>query len=480
MNLVYFVNRGALGTVLTQGAQTRQLETLETRSLAIQPSGLADQQVALVWSYESRYDMLPNLIVVNDGMARDFLAWTNTFLPQFKPITSHLRVLERRELLLYDDDDSPIRGHTIPDGIVLRQAGIGLMLGELLSSGFLARPFRQSPLPINVLASGIAFPILRALWLRAHIDIGVIAERWSHLRQITKQQERPLLPQRTVGALRVLSELVGQGRTQSTEESQIYDVCRELAEGHKGSERLFAAFPGIKEANLKLDDTREARVSKFEAAVQWMLSRSTTHAELDAFAIGFLANELHPGTLTYVDLIYPLLQRWPSALIWYGVCAGLVERSNVLYELGGVGLRAWREVSRPDSIVSRPAADLSLLELDVLLSSDRPSEEFATSSGSSLSVELAPAIWSVVSWATARQRRAEMVPADARAGREEWRTQIDEQINALLTRAADLVGQLSGRSPRGTGSKQEESRTGSGQEELSWGAPSSKRRRPRR
>lgn len=455
MKYVHFVNRSALGTILTHGI-TRAGPPQPFENLTSEDFQISDQQVALVWPRALSGIEFPELIVVNDGTVRDFLAWSNTYLTQLKPITSHLRVVEKHEIHLYEHAATNTARRPIEE-LMLRQGGVGLMLGELLSSGPPPRLFRQGPIPADVLTGGMSFATLRSFWLGIGINIDVLDSRWSHLRHLTKHPDRNRSTPGLPSALRVLGQLTGNGRAKTSIEREIVDICETVyqTDGEPRT-RSLDIFPELHDIQPTLDEPREVRVSKFETIAQSFISKRDTPTELDAFFIGHLANILNPGALTYVDLITPLLPKLPSALLWYGLCAGLTNRSDILLEFGGVGLRAWREVSRPASIFSRPTADLSLLELDVLLSTDRPAIDFPTMSASSLCVDLFPAIWSVVPLGSTRQRRTDSSSMETNASREEWRAVVDEQVNSLLIHISELVGQLSGRpGPRSSHSQQD-------------------------
>jgi hypothetical protein len=151
-------------------------------------------------------------------------------------------------------------------------------------------------------------------------------------------------------------------------------------------------------ARAMAEATREERLGILEEA---FFALEPKLSDTDGFRLGYLASRMDPGSFAHARLLGKVLKRCPSALLWYGLCAGLSGGSALLNEFGGVGRRVLRELLVPDALVGRPRTDIAFEELDLLLEahrSPRPEDGFPTGSPSSLSVELALGVSTTVGW----------------------------------------------------------------------------------
>lgn len=432
--MIYYlrVERADLGDWL-DGGRSRDVAHAQTIRDVVSEFGRGTD-VVIVWAGQPVLGTPPALIVTADGARHDFLAWTATFLPQFRPLTSHFRVVEHSEL---NHSSTPWRS---TDDRVFRRTGIGLILTEFLSQDG-GRRNKKDVVPVVNLFSGLSFVCLRELCVGTGARLDELASRWARLRTVTRQRPRAITPSSLLAAVRVVAHVEGHDSSFSLTKVEraivdAFSVWRQDA----GARVELAGVPEFALARVTPDQTREVRLRRFEEALRQMVQRSSGESELDAFAVGFMANSLDPGSLTYLELVTSYLAKWPSALIWYGVCAGMSDGSTVASELSGVGLRAWREVVRPDYLLAVPTADLSLEELEVFLNSDRPTEDYPLLSHAFASVELFPSLWTTVSWGGRKSPESE---TSTMSTRDTHRDDAERELAVLLARAQNLVGQLS-------------------------------------
>jgi hypothetical protein len=83
-------------------------------------------------------------------------------------------------------------------------------------------------------------------------------------------------------------------------------------------------------------------------------------------------------------------------MLWYGVCASLSPGTRVLTDYGHLGVRILRMIERHEDVMSPPTCDISLAELEVMLRGQPRSRTFRQTHASSLRVELAPAITTLI------------------------------------------------------------------------------------
>jgi hypothetical protein len=116
-----------------------------------------------------------------------------------------------------------------------------------------------------------------------------------------------------------------------------------------------------------------------------------------SFLAGLLADQLSPGGLEHVDLLLPYVNQFPTALIWYGMCAGLHQDSEVQHVGNCLGRRLVRDLLASDPILSRPKYDIAVGELEVHLDREEPLE-FRTASQNHIAVELLPGVPAYMKW----------------------------------------------------------------------------------
>ncbi len=179
-------------------------------------------------------------------------------------------------------------------------------------------------------------------------------------------------------------------------------ACLELKTSQKIDLQTWRDLVGssrdLHSAQEKMQGSREERVTRFESAV-WSLSQGTAvNPEVASFLCGYLASLIDPGSLSHVRLVSPFLDRFPTAMLWYGLCAGLQQKSDVLSQFNALGRRVLRDIVNPESLLGRPQSDIAIDELDVFLRGDKPLRDFHRSSPRHISIELSPRIHTIMNW----------------------------------------------------------------------------------
>ena len=83
---------------------------------------------------------------------------------------------------------------------------------------------------------------------------------------------------------------------------------------------------------------REDRVVAIEDFINRTERLSVEDPEMTPFMLRYLASRIAPGTIRNSSVLGALSQRHPSALLWYGFCAGFGETdANVSRSEGGKG-----------------------------------------------------------------------------------------------------------------------------------------------
>jgi hypothetical protein len=388
------------GKTFTQSQFVDLLGRLEQKRPAVEipkiespESSPGSQSMWVLWSTDpGKRVEWPNVIIVADGQEIEFLAWTATFLPGFRPFTSFFRVLSWFSFTQFHISPTEVSLDGLDDVFV------GAILGEAMTYTRSRTSFEA--LAIQAFASTYSFSMARAIALQLPVlVVDSIGASWEKVRDLSGQpQRKPNVKQldEVWNIVRCLTQDSDpQLRLQSEAELILLRACRELQRERSLSKRTWTALTSdridYERVNTEMSERKEDRVRLFEALVSQMPSDSGVSLTA-SFVCGFLASLVSQGTLDHADLIFPVLDRFPTALMWYSVCVGLQPSSRLQSYGYGLGRRLLRDVLRPDHLFSRPHADVAIDELQVFSNSRNQQVRIHQRNSTSLSVEIAPMV----------------------------------------------------------------------------------------
>jgi hypothetical protein len=322
----------------------------------------------------------------------------------------------------------------------------GLIIGEVLASSKISEKSLDH-LPLNAYESTLSFALIRASTVyREFPRLDQIADSWDSVRKITRQQSRSI---ESANILRVCeialtaAELSEGSQRMRPEDRRMANLCREVIRGTATPEMVLELVDAP-----RLRGSREDRVVAFSEFVRRLPQTiSREDQELFAFAIGHLASQIAPGTIQHASILEPFSKRFPSALLWYTFCAGLLKRESTgrqSVDRLGVDLppiSKWiaRSLLRDDSLLSTPSCDIAAAELLALSrTSDDPLTSLIRTSQGTVNVELAPSVWTVVNVSA----KSEPINADRKARTDRDRDLISvfgDQLYKLNAAFNDLV-----------------------------------------
>ena len=354
-----------------------------------------DGELWLCWSDETNSaDELPRLAVVADNGLADFFAWAITFLPTYRPLTSFIRVLPWT-VFIASQNQKPIR--LTKNNSVL----VSLVLAEALTNGA-SRGFLES-LPMTAFETTYSYAASRAITLGYEEGaLAYIFNGWQSARDLDHRGRR-LPPDLLLPFWSIIPLIIrrGQGRLPSGESGMALDLwhaCEEIShQGHismSSLERLSRGRVLPHQFAEAARIPREQRVVAFESTIRQLPFGPTAEPAIN-FVVGYLASLVSDGSLEHSHLLFPFQSQFPTAMLWYGVCAALAPASRVLTDYGHLGLRILRMLERSEDALSAPNCDISLAELEVMLRGQPRSRMFRQSHGTSLRVELAPGVTTV-------------------------------------------------------------------------------------
>ena len=347
-------DRTVLLKVLTRQLSPRS-DGVRTRSIA----DLAPSEVVAVFRDDANSDDLPHTIVVEGIGLREFFAWSATYLAQWSPLTSVIRVVARgnmKEVIL-----NASSGYRVAPGA--RRALAALTIGEALAEWRLAG---EKSLP-NVLS-------LRSTYSYAAAQEIVGGER--SMDGVFHDCERVhrvlgLPPRRIPGEqLRSVWQPVADALLGREHASSRRDKIARLVEEVLSEKRL--PREGLAEAGLLfhtsefLDSSghREDAVIELE---RWLGSTARLSSPLERFTVGCLGTRLSRGALTHFDVIFDMVHGEPESLLWYSFLSGLLAQEPSRHAVERLIFRLCKEYEGPAAI---PLSDVSLDELEVLTNTD--------------------------------------------------------------------------------------------------------------
>jgi hypothetical protein len=390
-------------------------------------------ELQLLWpESEGASSRFPRVVVVNEGKVQDFLAWVATYFPNHRPFTAYCRVVER------SNAESSLSLFRKPTLGRLEDSCAGIILGETAS--YLDTRQELRSLSSKAAESTYSFCMSRALALGiAGTSFGMVTEGWTEARQLTRQPRlnTDVVPMQPVWA--AMFQLANGGRGERIEAlpDELMEILVELME--RGEIQSYSLDRLTRHVSLssvyrEMDGPREQRVQLLNRVLAELASGEFGNDEVSGFLAGLLTAYVGPGTLDYTGLLRPHMQRLPSALVWYGLIAGLQSSSSVQSFGMGLGRRIVRDVLRNEEFLDLPTCDIAIAELSVF--SRATAFDFRTASRSHLEIEIAPCVNVTLRLNTSADSQAEMFPLSGELNSELLK--LDSDIDFLLGRLESM------------------------------------------
>jgi len=413
----------------------RELERAEKLSSRVEGSS----KIQLVWSDESvqrantdsvSLSALPSLILIDSSRRREFLAWVWTYLTDLRPLTAYLRVLNEQELIGVQEGAAQPR----PRG--LEEASLGLILGE--AATYIGAKSAKT-LTNLACTSTYSYAMARALALGvAPTTMNEILARWTRARSVGKQAQLKLTPEQLDTPWQVILALSNDMPYLYSPTSRLPDVilrtCREIMsqpDSGMGWDYLTDRYPSLRSARYEMKGPRERRVLVFEHLQSSITDISWDDPVTASFICGFLASQIGPGTLDYVPLLSPYLEKFPTVLLWYGLCSGLHNLSSLYGFLGGLGRRVSREILRKETLFEAPQCDIALAEFETLTPSDITAVDFRVGTQGLLAVELLPRIAITLRWPPKQTEQPDLFTVNAPGEKQELFLELKDLASKL-------------------------------------------------
>lgn len=342
---------------------------------------------------------IPTGVVVPSNELRDFIAWVATYV-SLRPFTAYCRIIESETIEYFPQMGEPSLGQ-------FENCYLGIILAECArKSRTLEGVKRLSPAEFE---GALSFALARSVALGPGASLfGRIEAQWKKARALTSPREDSNETRLLLRLCRIASAL-DKPNLSNNDDEIILDCAHDIA---RFGEIQGNDWARLTSDHLQLRSVSEIQKLRREERVQLLRrvvdSSLPTRDPLLPFAIGYLGSTVAPGTFDHYGIMHELEARIAGVLLWYGFCAGLYRKSSLQSFSGGVGRRVVRDLERNDSIFARPYCDISVSELEVLLSADKRFD-FKIGLPGTIEIELAPCITTIHSLQQQQTERPEEV-----------------------------------------------------------------------
>ena len=364
---------------------------------------IQEGRIRLLWQNKEKLKELPVAVLVRKTEINDFFAWTNTYLPNWSPITAFFRVLSDTMFEEINNQEENIFDRTY------ETAAVGLIIAEAIIQSRVR--YEYDRVPLNGCIATYSFVAARGT-VRG-IALEDLAKRWDMCRQIVGQGPLPVKSEHLCTPWEVLIETTQKkyerkndtstAKPTKTLENAFIDISTQGKVGSVAWKALTNEFPGIRNAMHHMQDTQETRIITFERVLKETLRGRKAHSLEASFLLGYMASLIAPGSLKHADLLIDHVDSLPTAIMWLSLFASLHQKSQI--RTGNLAHLVWRAMVEDDKVLSRPKSDIALSELQILAEAGYFSDKFRGSKRGRLVVEIVPCVNTVVRWS--RQEHTE-------------------------------------------------------------------------
>lgn len=276
---------------------------------------------------------------------------------------------------------------------------VGAIVGE--ATAYVRGTKLEPRVALKAFTSTLSFSVLKMFCLGIPLDLDRVGRAWTQARYLTKQQNLPMGLDEVRQPLDALLTVLETDHSRyEVQAGHIQDLppdfghfFGEYAETGNASEYSLRFindyYPQLHDLASRMKDTREERIQYLEYALRELAqSRDRTSS---SFVAGFLTSQVAPGTLDHLKMLQPFGASFPLSFMWYGVFAGLSEKTSILNFAEASARRVMRELTRVESLLDTPKCDIAVGELQVL-SRDVSEPDFRSISSGHLEVEILPCI----------------------------------------------------------------------------------------
>ena len=391
------VDRRDFGDLISEeGILRLRIETAGEIDLIRSP--VKDGIIAVWSSNPQETKQLPEVLICKDETQNDWAAWITTFAAKIRPFSAYMR------LIPHSDFRQTMESTPTRDIGQFMWPTAGLILGEALGASGLPDKALET-LSATAFLSTLTFVMCRTATLYpGYREWSHLVEMWKSVREVTKQKTRAIDELSVARVFMIAMDALGNrgaSRDLARNDAEISEACRHLLRTpQRNLSNVFDNhFFAVTESMMH--GSREDRVRAFDEFIRQSDNISVSKAEVMSFMLGYLASRIAPGTIKHASVLSPVSNRYPTAILWYGFCAGFAdgdfslpnigERRSVDFPLSA--RRVIRELFRVEPTWGVPVCDIGYLELMALSrTGGDPFDGLIRTTQGSVIVELLPGV----------------------------------------------------------------------------------------
>lgn len=381
------------------------VEWLSGNSLLRASSGIANARLApgsimMVWESNSGPPSLRNvpLISVPKSQMRDFFAFTSTYVSTYAPFSAFFRVVPSELLSQILDVTVAQNEIRIPEEIV----SVAIAEAYVQTGGNVSPDKLSIQAGLATVSSSVIAALSNGYTGRERLD--TVLSNWALARDLLVYDQLKVTPDAVapfwlplLNAMDGVSRAVDIGEAHDSYGRAVSFVRRQLIEGFSVESsawrELTRDFP---EAVRSLGDersiARERQVENIDFATALLLDAPRAQPLLREVVAGFLIARLSGGSLEYLRLCDPFLDRMPRAVLWFAFFASLQRNSNVMSFADCLGRRLARQLFAWSGPFSSPVCDIGFYELEAQALDKKQLGNFRKDQQNITLVELLPGV----------------------------------------------------------------------------------------
>ncbi len=347
----------------------------------------------LVWDNESSLDSLFEtfVIVVTDKDYDEFLAWTYTYIGDYKPFTSFFRVIKGSDVERFDIFELP--QPWLPRKVLDALAAVSIA-EAVLQMGARGR----DPSVQNCVLT-FSFAAMRGLYCGLHpAQIVDLAERWDGIRQLGGNAPKlsaneslsfwliatsALLPEPEADRGHDWMALLG-ALVRST-----FSDTRSVVDGN-----FWTEFPSIGNSIKEFDEAtglpREQLIRILDRAANSIKSSPAPRPLKDAI-LGWLVAKLGDGSMDYLRLALEFGEEYACAPLWFAFFSGFQKSFDGLTYRNSLGRHLVRRAAIKRSAFDKSSVFVNYDEM-LLVNGTKNIGHIQNTFGSIFEVELLPSV----------------------------------------------------------------------------------------
>ena len=311
------------------------------------------EDIDLYWdNWDDKKDSfikLPDFIVINSNHAKDFFAWTSTYISSVHPLTSYTHVLEYHDFMTITSCRDKRITHRIVKGFT------GAIIGEVMAN-CATQDFPLTPSVSYLYFASKAFSLGYDT-----INLNKLYKKYEAFQYFFSLKCALISFDDCKAIIDLLIAL--NDSTTSRNGDRLLELIKSLVECGFDTAEAIAKFDNHLDSSLKATEIMPLSKDKRYSLIKEIIhSSGYIDDPVIHFKMAYLANLIAPGTLTHFGIFDKHGNR-NKMYLWYGLCGGLSSSNDIFGFNDNFGQRIYQKISQFNPVINSPTCDISLTEM---------------------------------------------------------------------------------------------------------------------